>query len=684
MGSELKISGHEYTKLCNNCKNIPAAVFQHLSDLRPRAPVTNHRLIDGREAFEKLKLSAAAGCRLCLLLEDALRIGFYDPDKYLSQYPDHCEGIRLASPRPGNLRIEFGFCYKQIDQAFTVHANGSMFRPFYSTPDDMIVESDSPATFALIRSWLEECRSSHKICRGNVISEPPKRLLDVSVPSTFEAVRLCSTSNLHDKNLAYIALSHCWGQQQPLKTTLESLQENMNGIREDRLPPTFYDAVRTCRQLGIRYLWIDSLCIVQDDETDFEVECARMNSIYANAVLTIAASDAKDSSEGLFKSRKLKPVRLVYKDKSSTPELTVTMQPVVATMMQELRGPLQTRAWVLQERHMSPRIVHYTKKGLMWECREAVASEYQRAMSFKDKVDESDSQELSCIQFSGILGKKDLTPPLSHVSVFYNSWYICVEQYSCRLLSRPEDRLPALAGFAAEWERINPGDQYLAGLWKSDLLVGLTWFPSFEEHHIKFPLPKVYEIWPPETPFKGIPSWSWAAFDGPVAHRGQIWGLRKIFNEMIKIDIFRRPCPVELHSTGTNVIGKNPYGRVSGATIGLSSWSIIVTVSESDFAPGSLFSGDEGPKAYRVYPPLGGLVYFDHSPHCLPKIDILFLQLGRGRTIRGTTAEVCGLALLLVCSTNTTQDVYTRVGMFEIDDYDSWSNEREKRRVEII
>jgi hypothetical protein len=124
----------------------------------------------------------------------------------------------------------------------------------------------------------------------------PTRVIDVGEPDG-------SRLSLYISNGAvtkYVALSHCWGQVTHLMTTPQSLEAHINGIEWTSLSQTFRDAVITTRKLGIRYLWIDSLCILQGDVQDWELESGRMADIYAGAHVVLAATYAPDGSIGLF------------------------------------------------------------------------------------------------------------------------------------------------------------------------------------------------------------------------------------------------------------------------------------------------------------------------------------------------------------------------------------------------
>ncbi|KAH6880427.1 heterokaryon incompatibility protein-domain-containing protein [Thelonectria olida] len=704
MGNKYSNPSREQTDLCRTCKAIPATTFY--SSRPPRlgsdhtfGPTRPHKLFGGATAFEQLKQSAASGCPLCSLFADALRLSNYDPDDQLRRQPQNCEsGISLLRGQPDRLQITFGTATSHnLDARLLVHVDEFTTKSLEPPSYVVETEADSPANFTLARSWLAECCGHHPECGDSAEFELPRRLLDITVPGT---IRLCPTSDLHVKGRAnYAALSHCWGAHQPPKTTKSNLQGQMAGFPDTRLPQTFFDAVQATRELGLGYLWIDSLCIVQDDRSDFETECARMNTIYAGALFTLSASDARDATEGLFRSRTMKPVTLTYETDGIEPKLTVIMQPTFSgAWMQGVLGPLQSRAWVLQERHLSPRIIHYTRKSLMWECRTATAAEHAHKMVPKVDTNRHIWPELSSERFlDGGRSKiePDPRPNSSDLEFYYlhSRWYDVVEQYSRRGLSFPEDKLPAIAGFAAEWKRLKPHDEYLAGLWKSDVFKGLAWFPSSQKHQIRRRLPESDAAWPPASRFKTIPSWSWAAYDGNVAHFGGDWFKDNFYDyNPLKLEFGKplstSPCPLQLHAVATTTVGQNPFGHVSGGSITLSSWSMVVALSEEDFSPGYLMPDGDGPKAYRLHADLkyvnDGMVYFDHDPFCLPRIEVLLLQLGMGRTLHGSRACACGLALLKVkAEEGTDEEVYKRVGMFELNDYSFWLPRR-RRTVTIV
>jgi len=173
-----------------------------------------------------------------------------------------------------------------------------------SSPHLLQSRADCKVNFDLIRSWISQCEG-HPLClkvpRFAERFQLPTRLIDVRVGAEDGTVRLVLSEMLNpDHDCRYIALSHCWGADpdkipKTIRATLVHHQE-----RIDKLTKTFEDAIEVTRQIGVRYLWIDSLCIIQDEATDFERECSQMGLTYARAYCVLSALGAEDGDGGLF------------------------------------------------------------------------------------------------------------------------------------------------------------------------------------------------------------------------------------------------------------------------------------------------------------------------------------------------------------------------------------------------
>ena len=154
----------------------------------------------------------------------------------------------------------------------------------------------------MIKGWLRTCVANHKICAksfdGITRSEArlPSRVIDVGGPNTRHAHLV--TPEAEQKG-SYITLSHCWGQTRQVTTTSANIRRHSFELPMSELSKTFQDAIELTRKLGIRYLWIDSICILQDDKADWLRESQMMGQYYGESYCTIAATGGADGSQGL-------------------------------------------------------------------------------------------------------------------------------------------------------------------------------------------------------------------------------------------------------------------------------------------------------------------------------------------------------------------------------------------------
>lgn len=170
------------------------------------------------------------------------------------------------------------------------------------------VASNSIDAIPVLKSWIDECLTSHPACK-DVTRSLPTWVLDVSN----NQVSLFISGN---QRSPYAALSHCWGKVPLIQTTSSTLHDRISGIPWDDLSSTFQDAMTTTRLLGLKYLWMDSLCILQDDQLDWSRESAAMASIYEVAQIVLAANDAPDGTHGFLHDRNLQPVGIIAEHKS--------------------------------------------------------------------------------------------------------------------------------------------------------------------------------------------------------------------------------------------------------------------------------------------------------------------------------------------------------------------------------
>lgn len=230
----------------------------------------------------------------------------------------------------------------------------------------------------IITAWLDECAHFHQDCQ-----EPdkvhlgdswklPARVLDIgpSMGSCDKSLQI--TEDFHGP---YVALSHCWGTTRHIVTEKNNIENHKKGISFQHLPKTFQDAVILTKNIGLRYLWIDSLCIIQDDMKDWQNEAAKMADVYQNAYCTIAATGSKGDQEGIFIQRSKQDVCPLRYSAANTYIAATSIEDDVAAMLELHKSPLSTRAWTLQERLLSRRVIHFTQSRVIWECRSRFETE---------------------------------------------------------------------------------------------------------------------------------------------------------------------------------------------------------------------------------------------------------------------------------------------------------------------
>jgi hypothetical protein len=271
---------------------------------------------------------------------------------------------------------------------------------------------------------------------------------------------------------------------------LQLTKNNIDALHQrvpiDVLCKTFQDAIIVTQALGLEYLWIDSLCIIQDDEHDWDQESATMADVYGNAVVNIAATNAIDGSVGLFVERST--VRASKQIVQTNTDQTYVIQDIYMGSRCLDRTPLSQRAWAFQERYLARRTIHFTAEQIFCECR----------------------YDTVCESFpTGSVGIPNTFPsrdfPLKWGE--WNEWRKIVEFYSRALLTVPKDKLVALSGVARQFQA-KTTDQYCAGLWRKNLERDLCW--------------RIDREYPHQPPIQSIalqyraPPWSWACTDRPI------------------------------------------------------------------------------------------------------------------------------------------------------------------------
>jgi Heterokaryon incompatibility protein (HET) len=352
----------------------------------------------------------------------------------------------------------------------SIACNLGLPRPFSDFPVKETSDTTASAhSLAKVQKWIKNCETSHVSCTpNNGLTVLPKRILDVSL----SRVRLYETVN---KLGRYVCLSHCWGAAMPeCRTIMKTLKANLTGIPWNTLPATFQDAIDFTRRLGLQYIWIDSICIIQDDAKDWSEQSSLMADIYQNAYVTLCATASAADDGGLYLStpQHWKTQSIPVRKRNSV-EYEVHIRHQMAERhfayylgpaWKSEQFPLFTRAWTYQERLLSPRLVYFTAGEVMWECSEVSACEcFEPGTNARPHYLAAESEKR--------LHQKAVSKSRS----IQTHWHEMVSRYSALKLSFEKDKLPALSGVAKEIFNIRPGDQYLAGLWGKSILNDLCW-----------------------------------------------------------------------------------------------------------------------------------------------------------------------------------------------------------------
>lgn len=348
---------------------------------------------------------------------------------------------------------------------------------------------DITTRFDRVGKWLQECVSqshgSHEICSRRVIESGsyPTRLLKLDEVEKSGYVRLVATADYPNGIPEYTTLSHCWGHPEgprPLETKRATLAGHKSGILLERLPKTFQDAVRITRRIGKKFLWIDSLCIVQDDRREWESEALNMAAIYHNSFLTIAAASSVNCEGGCG----LEPWRIGIIQGRSTMDPNATYQMKLKRLQTSQRDeklplPLNTRGWTTQEWYLSPRTLYTTNQHIFWAC---------GVHRDQEDCDRNLATEMVSVSKKIIDHKSPRFQ--EHLA---QQWDSIIKNYSNRVFTHQADKIPAFAGII-QFHAAERKDDHVLGFWKKELPYSLGWWGSGIRQRSKIP---------------GIPTWSW-------------------------------------------------------------------------------------------------------------------------------------------------------------------------------
>ena len=483
-------------KLCDKCKSFLRKLTQH----------QGHRDADriyGMDGFDDY--SVRRGCYLCLCVSKAWKL-FSDLPWQLVSIAAHrprslqikASTAKVAAPsHPGSMREDLEVCLGHIDGAMPDASDmGDAWRTLTLNSQKFHAVPTREHSLDFLENRVRRCLETHKKCRLPVTTTTRvylSRLLFIGS----DVDDHCKVVDCRPRiRWQYAALNYCWGASKFIQISKRTCKTYKQAVPTTALPNAFRDAILICRRLNIRYLWIDSLCILQDDMNDWANESAKMADIYEGAVLVIAATSTTNPHCSFLEQGEALQQEPIEIESES---LCGRFPAVKARRRLKDSGwhifddppnnngndPLGARGWALQERTLATRYISFAVGEVQWQCK---------------TLEECECGPLvrpTGLQTGSLETALSLSPS--------EAWDQTIKCYTHKLLSYEQDRLPAVAGIATRFAQLT-GLSYFCGLWLQTIVDDLCWMISDRE-------------WPHDTAKGWVytgPTFSWVLRNGPV------------------------------------------------------------------------------------------------------------------------------------------------------------------------
>lgn len=319
-----------------------------------------------------------------------------------------------------------------------------------------------------MKSWFERCTRSHgSACALAADVALPTRLVQIPHDDP-NKLKLCITQGMRGQ---YIALSYSWGKGNTFKTTSHSINRLVSGFRAAELPRTIRDAVVVAHKMGYNWIWIDQLCILQDDLDDWSRESSRMAQVYSNSAFTICADSTGSADETLFEKRRVLQSHSFGLNDAMC--LQTTFQPWAGMT----EHPLYSRGWAFQERVLSSRNLHFFYDQIAWECNATLYLEDSRGRQSKPEG------HFAKQMFTDYYHRKPSSDSsLTEIDMVHRigKWNSILQEMAVRELSFRSDKLPAISGLASALQIPEMGE-YLAGVWSYNPFISMAWFSRWPQ-----------------------------------------------------------------------------------------------------------------------------------------------------------------------------------------------------------
>ncbi|KAH8674264.1 heterokaryon incompatibility protein-domain-containing protein [Xylariales sp. PMI_506] len=397
--------------------------------------------------------------------------------------------IAPSEPKRSGLELEIYRPWVSLNQLQPGNTSLLSFVEEIGFGKERAKNSSDQQCLKFIKEQIAHCVGTHNCNQNNSPPLLPDRVVWIDAPSP-SRIQLLEPRGTRAE---YIALSYCWGtlKSNTYLTTNASVKARKDGIEFADLPPLFQDIVTLARHLGVDYIWIDRLCIIQGSDADFAEQAPKMGDIYGNATLTLAAATGTSENDRILGLRD--KTWQAYDADINIPGIgtqKLRIRRVSHELGTEARGgdygKLSTRAWTWQERLLASRTVFFTPSAIKYECRQHSRWEGSDVDGYGHS-------------WSGQLEKID-----------YDLWMSLVEEFMSRDITRASDRLPAMTSVI---NRIASGRGWKSrwGMWLDNMVENLAWRPSpsreFGRHTCRI------------NPGDYAPTWSWVSVDGPISYQ---------------------------------------------------------------------------------------------------------------------------------------------------------------------
>lgn len=432
---------------------------------------------------------------------------FYAPGKYAAaddQLQVHLDASNLDNPL----------------NKYAIHYPDYIYDLQYDLPP----QTDEDSCFKLVRKWVNSCETSHPRCeKSRPPTAPPftmlpNRVIDVGTQQSNVDPKIFETSGRCGR---YVTLSHRWPAELTCRTTSQTIDQYLKAIKLSTMPAPFRDAVIVCRKLGIRYLWIDALCIIQDSDDDWLEESSLMGSYYSDAVFTISALNSGVNEQGLFIERPATQ-KVVFDSPLEGDTALMGIRVCLPSVDEDLENaPLSGRGWIYQERLLSRATLHYGPNQMFWECRTIVIPESSKPVL--PKLHTLTYEFERWLQMETLMG-----------GLAMGQWLNIVTEFSRKTFTVKTDKFAAISLVAKRFMAHGlMNSPFIAGMWIEDLHQQLLWLCDNRPSRniigpVSAPLNHVVDAnWTPRSP-----SWSWLSVDYPIA---------PVFNDYAGINVKADP-----------------------------------------------------------------------------------------------------------------------------------------------